>query len=177
MKNIYGYIEDKTENILKDVDLFYPGFEIKDVAIKNNVTVRKEILDDEISGLFVIKNKKAVILYNKSHKNPQRLRFTIAHELGHYFLHSKDTPLFIDSYPKVMYRNGLSSSGEDRKEREANAFAASILMPKVLIVKEIEDSEDSTVDAVKHLAMKFKVSEMAMTYRLTNLGYELGMFI
>lgn len=51
----------------------------------------------------------------------RRDRFTIAHELGHYFLHYL--------YPKA---NGLMSFGrgsQNRAETQANVFASSLLMP------------------------------------------------
>ena len=52
--------------------------------------------------------------------SPLRDRFTIGHELGHYFLHSRQ-----GERPLVAYRQG---SG--RLEWEANWFAAGLLMPK-----------------------------------------------
>lgn len=48
-----------------------------------------------------------------------RDRFTIAHELGHYFLHYSE-----GDDARSFYRYGRS-----RQEAEANAFAAALLMP------------------------------------------------
>ena len=107
-------------------------------------------------------------------EDPKRQRFTIAHELGHLRLHSKDQPVFIDKAPKVMYRNNASATGEIHKEREANAFAAALLMPKDLIANVIENCKCGGDDAVKYLAKEFKVSDQAMSFRLSNLGYYIG---
>lgn len=50
-----------------------------------------------------------------------RDRFTIAHELGHYFLHYR----YADIDGPMSYDRG----GRNRAETEANVFAATLLMP------------------------------------------------
>ena len=55
-----------------------------------------------------------------NHTSPARDRFTIAHELGHYFLHSAQ-----GRTPIVARRNGSGTA-----ETEANYFAAALLMPE-----------------------------------------------
>lgn len=175
MRYTYSYIEEKAENILIENDFFKVGFDIEKLAKKLKIDIIPEKLDNDVSGLFVRIHGKPVISYNKNENNPTRKRFTIAHELGHYILHS-DKPLFIDKNPKVMFRNNASSSGEQLQEREANHFAAALLMPFRLINDEIENAPDSTVNPIEYLAKKFKVSEQAMTFRLANLGYDIGLY-
>lgn len=51
-----------------------------------------------------------------------RDRFTIAHELGHYFLHYR--------YPNLGYEKGFGRGARSRAETEANVFASSLLMPE-----------------------------------------------
>lgn len=171
---IFSYIEEKTESLLKEYNFFKAGFNIESLCKKLNIRVIAENFDDEISGLFVVSDKMPIISYNKNEiDNPNRVRFTIAHELGHYILHSKEQPVFIDKQPKVMYRNVNSTTGELYKEREANAFAASLLMPRHLINEEINNVPNSAEEAIKYLAKKFKVNEQAMSYRLANLGYDI----
>lgn len=53
--------------------------------------------------------------------SPMRDRFTIAHELGHYFLHYR----FAEAAGERSYARG----GQNRAETEANVFAAALLMP------------------------------------------------
>jgi len=78
-------------------------------------------------------NENSRIGYN-SFESEVRQRFTLAHELGHFILHSdnKDDYLFVDN-AKVMFRTNKTSNQDYRREREANIFAASILMPQSLI--------------------------------------------
>ncbi|HEY4248477.1 MAG TPA: ImmA/IrrE family metallo-endopeptidase [Lacunisphaera sp.] len=104
-----------------------------------------------------------------------RQRFTIAHELGHFFLHAGD-PVFVDQ-SFVMMRDTASSEGEKVEEREANLFAAELLMPAKLIVKEVEDMDDIDIvddGKIGRLADKFGVSVQAMSFRLANLGVSLA---
>ncbi|WP_431243634.1 ImmA/IrrE family metallo-endopeptidase [Flavobacterium sp. P21] len=167
---IYRHIEEKAKSILIEEGFYYPGFDIFKLVKNLNIELIKKEFESDISGLLAIQNNKVIISYNKL-EDPKRHRFTVAHELGHYFLHSNNQPLFIDKTPKVMYRNNTSTTGEVLKEREANAFAAAILMPEELVVKALENCLVGGEAIIRELARDFKVSEQAMSFRLSNLGY------
>jgi len=64
----------------------------------------------------------------------------------------------------------------NENEIEANQFAAALLMPPDLLAKDIKPfvGED-VLFAIRKLAKKYKVSEQAMSIRLSSLHYvELG---
>ncbi|WP_081639512.1 ImmA/IrrE family metallo-endopeptidase [Euryhalocaulis caribicus] len=92
---------------------------------------------------------------------PERQRFTVAHEIGHYLLHEPHIKSgIVDS---IMYRSNLSS----KKETEANKIAAEIIMPRI----ELETALDrmgglTSDDDVSQLAHDFRVSLPAMKIRL-----------
>lgn len=92
---------------------------------------------------------------------PERQRFTVAHEIGHFLLHREDIGQgVVDS---VMYRSALTS----RKEVEANRIAADIVMPSALVREEAASLASlPTVEKVSRLAALFKVSGPAMRVRL-----------
>lgn len=164
---INKYLEERAEQLLNEHNYLSEPLPIDILGLCNKlkVIVEKLILDDNVSGFFALENGVAHIGYNDSH-GKERKRFTIAHELAHFILHSKDRPLFIDK----MYRNSNSSTGEDYREVEANAFAAALLMPKKLIEKELGNNiQNITRAKQKSLASKFQVSEQAMNIRLINL--------
>lgn len=169
-------IEEKGSKLLDSLGLKYAPIPIKKIVRELDISLLSFDLGDDVSGALVIENGNARIGYNPS-ESEVRQRFTIAHELGHYILHRQERKdgLFVDNV-KVMFRRQNSTDKEYRQEREANAFAASILMPEDLIRKEFEllmESETFFTDEnmVRSLAKKFKVSNIAMTFRLTNLGY------
>jgi len=173
MKN--SIIEGITYDIIKKLNINSPKkIDLIKISKHLGVNVKSEDLDSDISGLFVIKDNEAYIRYN-ARESKQRQRFTIAHELGHFVLH-KDTPLFISKKDNVMYRNLDSSTGEIKREREANSFAASLLMPRKLVLEEIKKiPKKATHNPSSYLAEKFEVSEQAMTFRLANLGFDIGL--
>ena len=83
-------------------------------------------------------------------------------------LHADEDRVFVD---RRFFRNAWASKGELREEIEANAFAASLLMPKRFIAQNIEPGTGITDLDVFRLATRFEVSEQAMTLRLVKLGY------
>lgn len=87
-----------------------------------------EIIDLFESDLGAISRKpkknKFVIYYNDTKNNRGLERFTIAHELGHYFLGH-----FSLITEDVLNRGGLSSKKYKNVEKEANCFARNLLSP------------------------------------------------
>jgi Zn-dependent peptidase ImmA (M78 family) len=79
--------------------------------------------------------------------------------------------MFMD---KVLFRkNSEEYSVRDGKlEKEANYFAANILMPENIVKDYIEKNDiDFYEDLdIQKMAKAFGVSSSAMTYRLINLG-------
>jgi Zn-dependent peptidase ImmA (M78 family) len=109
-----------------------------------------------------------IIGVNSSHA-PVRQRFTIAHEIGHLIMH-KGTPVFVDRLIRVDRRDGTTS----KQERDANAFAAELLMPRGFITARIAALTDKRSGIaperlIEQLAEEFGVSLLAMSYRLANL--------
>lgn len=143
-----------------------------EIARCKGLEVLLQPLDDEISGMLIIQNHKGVIVY-KEGESKVRQRFTIAHELGHYILHKNQRSLFWDKDFKVMLRSQVNPEQAELQvmEQEANAFAAAILMPEHLLKREIENNHFDLADenSLIALAKLFKVSTMAMTYRVANL--------
>lgn len=88
---------------------------------------------------------------NEKH-HPNRRRYTIAHEIAHFVLHND---LIGDElYDDGLYRSGLSSA----VERQADRFAADLLMPPHLIYNAMREHGRN----VAVLAREFQVSERAM---------------
>ena len=108
-----------------------------------------------------LKDGNWAIILNKN-EAPTRKRFSIAHEVGHFLIH-KDQP-FVDTFTagEAFYRDGI---GDEQLEKEANYFAANLLMPAERI-KEIWALSSSPSE----MASKFDVSEVSITFRLKNLG-------
>jgi len=164
-------IEKLTVSILEELQITKLPIPIDDICHRRGLKIKAYDLGENVSGVLVIDGGIGTIGYNPC--DPQvRQRFTIAHELGHYELHRKNNELFIDKSFKVLYRDGNSSSGEIKKELEANAFAAAILMPEIFLVREIERHHFDFADelSLRQLAKLFNVSAAAMSFRIANLN-------
>jgi Zn-dependent peptidase ImmA (M78 family) len=137
---------------------------------QKDIDLSYEQLDDDWSGFCVRSPGGSKVVLNEKH-HIHRQRFTAAHELGHLILHcghDDEEQVFVDK--TVAYnRNDASSSGEVKKEIEANRFAAELLMPKKFIEKDIEGKESLRYEDVEELAKKYEVSERAMTIRIEKL--------
>lgn len=146
---------------------------VEAIAKHMGVDVRYAALDDELSGMIFIKDGRPIIGINRLH-HPNRQRFTIAHELGHFVMHKKliTNEVHVDRQFRVLMRDGNAGSGTQKEEVEANRFAAALLMPEALVLKAIADHTFDIDDEnpLSELAKQFKVSRQTMEYRVRNLA-------
>lgn len=138
-----------------------PPVQIAKMAREMDVEVYKsEGWPDHISGLIRTDpehgGESGYAIYTNANHSKRRRRFTIAHELAHYILHRHLIGNGITD--DALYRSRLGGS----IEREANRFAAKLLMPWNLVTESIEQG----IDTVDGLAEKFDVSRSAMSIRL-----------
>lgn len=117
--------------------------------------VRVASLNHEYSDIdaFCFFRDAVPYMFLNTSKSAERLRFDAAHELGHLVLHSE---IEMDA-----------SSAKDR-EMQANAFAASFLMPEYAIRN--QSMAGASVERILKARSFWKVSAMALTHRLHELG-------
>ncbi len=101
-----------------------------------------------------------------------RRRFSAAHELGHAVLHRERMGRYRADSKKTLLEDDDSM---DELEREANQFAAELLMPEAVVrarAAEFESFHGCCPLGVLNyrLAAELLVSREAMRYRLKNLG-------
>lgn len=161
-------IEEKAEQTLREHGLFSAPIDPVTLANRVGIKVSNALFSDEtLSGLISKRGHNISILVNQA-DHPFRKRFTIAHELGHHFLHLHkygDT----DIVEKVdLFRTSIPIEGAVKskvEEVQANQFAAALLMPSSLV----RDAYNNIAKEVSALARLFNVSEDAMSYRLNGL--------
>lgn len=99
----------------------------------------------------------------------ERKNFTIAHELGHLFLHmgfKTDQKKWETQSYSVYYRSGKSDL-----EYQANEFAAAFLMPRSLYKEKMDEYTEGNYVDTAELADYFNVSIDAAANRGKWLGY------
>lgn len=146
------------ESVFGNLENISPPIDILDILKKYEINLKSGSFEDKnVSGLY---DKDKKLIYIADDESPNRKAFTVAHELGHFFLHK-------DKANDLFYRMQiLNLTDEDREdEQEANWFAASLLMPEKLVKHYFSITND-----VDKLATIFGVSPTAVYYRLKNLG-------
>lgn len=117
----------------------------------------------ECSGMLLAPERRIVV---NADEPEQRRRFTVAHELGHWVcqvLEGRGAP--------VMCRAEAIGQADDHEdparaiEREANVFAAELLMPEPVVRAAWEELRE-----IAATAARFGVSAPAMHWRLYNFG-------
>lgn len=161
-------IEQKAEEILNESGIRAIPIPVEDVAAHFKLQIGKAASKD-FSGILIRKDGVALIGINDT-ESPQRQRFTIAHEIGHFFLHPTKDVL-------VDYRSNSRGTRRTPKEKEADIFAASLLMPRQELIKDfmkvaggVLTDEEQTKKVVSLLATRYEVSDEAMNIRLLGLG-------
>lgn len=162
-------IERKAKTLLKKYNFNKVPIDIESLAQKIGINVYKEILPDDISGILDLRNIPIIMINKEHHINRQR--FSIAHELGHFFL---NRPVGVHVDKQTYFRNSNSAKGLDEIEIDANRFAAEILMPTDLVenlLNKYSDLIDSNDDVIYELSKIFIVSTTSMSFKLINMGY------
>ncbi len=165
-------IELEARKLLENNSVSRPPVSVDELAAALDIDVRSSAGNDDVSGAL-IRNDDSVVIAVNSSQHENRQRFTIAHEIGHFLLH-KGTQVHFDDDFRVNYRKADSAGVATDEEREANLFAAALLMPAHFLKKDwlrLRLENHAPIVATQSLAMRYKVSPKAMEIRLVNLGF------
>ncbi len=167
-------IEGKVADLLLKHGVDEAPVRVDMLARAEGLQIIELAIGGDISGALIRSTDVAGIAVNAK-QHPNRKRFTIAHELAHYLLAHTNKD-HIDWHFTILRRDEKSSDASDESEIEANSFAANLLMPKNFLKADLKrytnfrGELELDDDARQSLAHKYMVSEMAMTFRLVNLG-------
>jgi len=155
----YGLAQSKALDLLTRAGVSVPP--VNPIWIAEgvlNVPVRFATFEsnesERISGFY--DSEDNVIVVNRD-EFPLRQTFTIAHELGHKVLHEEWAR---SSDYQVLLRDSHEQN-RDFREKEADAFAANLLMPRFMMDAYYENlslSELSRLFAVSVPAIKVRLS-------------------
>jgi Zn-dependent peptidase ImmA (M78 family) len=118
--------------------------------------------DLAVSGMLLPSERQ--IWLNATEGAPRR-RFTLAHELGHWVCQHLDGKS-ASVYCRAADVQPEPTAADRALEREANVFAAELLMPEAAVREEWRPGSETT-----EIAARFGVSIQAMSWRL--YGFEL----
>ncbi len=154
--DVYG-LADRGPVPVEDIAESLCGLHVRDVP-----------LDPGVSGMLLLRRREIHVNALEAGLWPARRRFTIAHEVGHWEIH-RDEIEDVTVTRTADYEPAASKkrAPEQVREREANRFAAELLMPE----PRVHDAVGRDGADVLGLAGVFGVSALSMAWRLHNLGY------
>ena len=162
-KAILARLAEKT---LQDEGLLTLPVDLKKLAKSRDIAIEKMPSNEGgVSGMLLRHGNSFGILYNTNDSNYGFQRFSIAHEFGHYFI-----PGHVDEIFKAdeEHRSRAGFVANDRYEREADHFAASLLMPKNLMQEVTRDRNDG-FDAIEAMKEKAQTSLTASAIRYIDI--------
>jgi Zn-dependent peptidase ImmA (M78 family) len=113
------------------------------------------------NGYLVSELEQYKIIVNKNRSEPIT-RFTIAHELAHWFLRQR---VGIDD------STGLGNADKEVLERACDQFASRLLAPDYAIVRDLEKARNEiSISALERLAVNFRVPLRAVIASLRSSG-------
>lgn len=122
----------------------------------------REFNSDKFFGLCLkdCNNNRAIVVNTWNRISVERRIFSVAHELGHILLH-------LNSF------NSDITYEDDKEEKEADQFAAELLMPNEEFIREWNKADNCDfVDRVIKVKQIFRVSYKVVLYRLNSIMQE-----
>lgn len=154
--------ERAARQVLAELRLSRPfDVDIDDIAWLRGALV-KDIPMSGAQGRCCRVGTEARISVNQQVKYLPRRRYIVAHELGHLEIHRDRNQL------ALCTEQDIGEDYDQGTEREANAFASELLMPRSLWEKCV-DIRQPTLDIVAELADRFQVSLTAAALRFVKL--------
>lgn len=127
----YARVKTEVRAVREEFDLFTPPIDPVGLARNMGIEVRFVKFNEanrDISGFY---DPDENVIYVNKDEFPLRQTFTIAHELGHARLHREWAK---SADYRVLMRDDQTDHGEPH-EKEANAFAAHLLVPRDILDK------------------------------------------
>ncbi len=158
------------ESILKDIGITAPPVCPFKVARseKRRILLFGDDFGDAFDGRLEYQSPRFLLFYNTKYdawphrgKHHPKVIFTIAHELGHFFLTPHREYLKKNGKPHGSHTEFVS---DNLSEREADAFAAGLLMPRFLADNTI-NAGPGTLKALQAAKDLFEVSLTSMMVR------------
>ena len=141
-----------------------------EIANKHDIHVEaKQSSKPGVSGFLMRVGNVFGIRYAQHIQNEGFMRFTVAHELGHYFLPGHPEKLFPHGDGLHESKSGFISG--DPLERQADCFAGALLMPDTLFRKAV-DHAGTGFSAIEKLAKQCKTSITSTAIRFTQFTDE-----
>ena len=134
------------------------------IARQEEIELRELSHKTGVSGVLMRSGHSFTIGYSIGIRNKAFQRFTVAHELGHYFLSGHPEQLFPNGDGRHESQAEFSSGNQ--WERQADYFAAALLMPAQQYEEALRDAGEG-LPAIEYMANLCQASLTATAIRYT----------
>lgn len=158
-------VKKTAEQFINEMKLSIP---VNLELICSNLNIKVVYLNiKDAYGYLRVEGSKKHIFISKKIQGTNRARFTIAHELGHYIL-GHDTTSFCKYTEMDYYKKEIKK----KKEREADIFAAELLMPSKYIDEELENILPKDYYKLNELRERYEVSLISLLCKYVDVSDE-----
>lgn len=155
----------RAASIIHERNIRYPSeIYVRDIAMSLGVYVRERELEG-CEARLVRKGDMGIITVNENIPEEGRKRFAIAHEIGHFILHTGTQLILCDEDDMHVWKESKT------RELEANEFAASLLMPYEIFNRFIKTGQP-TFDGISDVAKEFRTTLTATALRYVGFSKE-----
>ncbi len=166
---------DLAERIVRDLGMKKPPINPFRVirSEKRRLKAIGDDFGDAFDGRLEYGRPRFLLFYNTKYNawphdgdNHPRVKFTIAHELGHFFISAHYEYLKRGGEPHGSRSEFVS---DNNSEREADAFAGGLLLPGFMF-KPLVNTGDLSLDRLEGVARKFETSLLSTIVRAVRLS-------
>jgi hypothetical protein len=158
----------QAESVIADLEITSLPVDPFAIADKHEITVMKKVSDAPgVSGFLLKQGDAFGIMYATHVSSAGFIRFTVSHELGHYFLPGHPAKLFPAGDGLHCSKSGFIC--DEECEVEADHFAATLLMPERLFLDAVRTA-GAGFPAIEHLADLCETSITATAIRYAELA-------
>jgi Zn-dependent peptidase ImmA (M78 family) len=154
-----AFVRKMASKVLKESRIDTPPVDLVAILRKHGIEYEEvEDFPDSVDALIIEDDAKVYAAVNSRH-HLHRRRFSLAHELGHYFLHKDDKfeeSITIDSPPSEEDQFGSKDPGEI----EADLFAGELLVPLEMLKLHVKNG-------IPELSKIFLVSEQVVSIAIS----------
>jgi hypothetical protein len=155
----------RAASIIQELNIRYPSeIYVRDIAMTLGALVRERYLQG-CEARLVRKGDIGIISVNSLIPEEGRKRFAIAHEIGHFILHTGTQLILCNEDDMHIWKESKA------QEIEANEFAANLLMPQEIFIRFIRTGQP-TLNMVSELAKEFRTTLTATALRYVGFTKE-----
>lgn len=112
----------------------------------------------------IVGSKRCAVISVNSRSGPERRRFSLAHELGHWH-HHRGRVLFCGKNDVCNFANDALNP-----ERQADGFASDLILPTYMVDPRLRKMKRLTLEAARELGNEFCASLTATLFKITLLN-------